>query len=112
MGNKSKALETRPNFVDNPEYIETNEKLDKIYQKKKQMVLKFKVNVTGASTEKTLNFFLNLEKFCGVQNQIRNILTDNTEINSQKNINKELYWYYKNLFIERRYLSEHDINNF
>ena len=67
MGNKPKTLETGPNFVDNPEYIETNEKLDKIYQKK-QVVLKLKVNVTGASTEKTLNFFLNLEKFCGVQN--------------------------------------------
>ena len=81
-------------------------------KKKKQAVLKFKVNVTGASTEKTLNFFLNLEKFCGVQNQIRNVITDNAEINSQKNINKELYLYYKNIFIERRHLSEHDINNF
>ena len=34
LENKLKTLETRLNFVDNPEYIETNEKLDKIYQKK------------------------------------------------------------------------------
>ena len=34
MKNKLKTLETRPNFVDNPEYIKTNEKLDKINQEK------------------------------------------------------------------------------
>ena len=32
MENKLKTLESSPNFVDNPEYTETNEKLDKIYQ--------------------------------------------------------------------------------
>ena len=34
LENKLKTLETRLNFVDNPEYIETNEKLDKIYHAK------------------------------------------------------------------------------
>ena len=33
LENKLKTLETRPNFADNPEYTETNEKLSKIYQK-------------------------------------------------------------------------------
>ena len=32
LENKLKTLETRPNFVDNPEDTQTNEKLDKIYQ--------------------------------------------------------------------------------
>ena len=32
LENKLKTLESSPNFVDNPEYAETNEKLDKIYQ--------------------------------------------------------------------------------
>ena len=63
--------------------------------------------------EKNLQFFfLNLEKSRAVQNQIRNILKDSIEINNQKDINKELCLYYKNLFNMRQHLSEHDINNF
>ena len=34
LENNLKTLETSTNFVDNPEYTETNEKLDKIYQEK------------------------------------------------------------------------------
>ena len=61
--------------------------------------------------EKSSVFFLNFEKSRAVQSQIRNILIDNIEINNQKYINKELYWYYKNLFNERRHLTEHVIDN-
>ena len=92
LKNELKTLETRPDFIDNPEYTETNEKLDKIYQEKIS--------------------FLSLEKSRVVQNQIRNILIGNIEVNNQKDINNALYLYYKNLFNERQYLSEHDINNF
>ena len=45
--------------------------------------------------EKSLKYFVNLEKSRAVQNQIRNILKDNIEINNQKDINKKLYLYYK-----------------
>ena len=55
---------------------------------------------------------LNLEKSRAVQNQIRSILIDNIEINNQKDINNELYLYYKNLFNERQHLSEHDKTTF
>ena len=34
LENNFKTLETSTNFVDNPEYTETNEKLDKIYKEK------------------------------------------------------------------------------
>ena len=87
-------------FVNNPEYTETNENIDKIYQEK----------TNGISIEKF--FFLNLEKSRAVQNQIRNILIDNIEINNQKDINNELYLYYQNLFNERQHLSEHNIHIF
>ena len=40
--------------------------------------------------EKSSKFFLNLEKSHAVQNQIRNILIDNKEVNSQQDINNEL----------------------
>ena len=109
---KLKTLENSPSLVNNPEYIETNEKLHKIYQEK--------VNATRIRSkcnwyehgEKSTNFFLNLEKSRAVQNQIQNIIKDNTEINNHKDINKEHCLYYKNIFNERQHLSEHDINNF
>ena len=62
--------------------------------------------------EKNINFFFqNLEKLEAVQNQIWNILIGNMEVNNKKDINNELYLYYKNFFNERQHLSEHDINN-
>ena len=107
-----KTLENSPSFVDNPEYIETIEKLDKIYQQKTNGVrIRSKCNWYEHG-EKSSKFFLNLEKSRSVQNQIRNILIAYTKINNQNDINKELYLYYKNLFNERQHLSEHDINNF
>ena len=63
------------------------------------MVLELEVNVIGTSTEKNL---LNLEKSRAVQNQIRNVLIYNIEINNQKDINKELYLHYKNPFNKRQ----------
>ena len=68
--NKLKTLEVRPNFVNNPEYTETDEKLDKIYQEKANGVrIGSKCNWYEHG-EKSSKFFLNLEKFCAVQNQI------------------------------------------
>ena len=96
-----KTLENSPSFVDNPEYIETIEKLDKIYQQKTNGVrIRSKCNWYEHG-EKSSKFFLNLEKSRSVQNQIRNILIAYTKINNQNDINKELYLYYKNLFNER-----------
>ena len=62
--------------------------------------------------KKFSKFFLNFEKSRAVQNQIRNTLIGNIEINDQKDIHNELYLYYKNLFNERQHVSEHDINSF
>ena len=112
MENKLKTLENKPSFVYNPEYIETNEKLDNIYQEKANGIRIRSKCDWYEHEEKSSKFFLNLEISRAVQNQIRNILKDNIEINNQKDINKELYLYYKNLFNERQHLSEHDINNF
>ena len=62
--------------------------------------------------EKSSKFVLNLEKSQTVKIQIANILIGNIEVNNQKDINNELYSYYKNLFNERQHLLEGDINNF
>ena len=66
---KLKTLETRSNFVDNPEYAETNEKLGKIYQEKTNGIrIRSKYN-WYKNSEKFSNFFLNLGKFRAVQNK-------------------------------------------
>ena len=112
LENKLKTLETRPDFINDPKYTETNEKLDKIYQEKiNGFSIRSKCNWYEHG-EKSSKIFLSLEKSHAVQNQIRNILLGNTEVDDQKYINNELYSYYKNLFNERQHLSEHDINNF
>ena len=90
LENKLKTLETSPNFVDNPEYTETNEKLDKIYQEK---IIGIRIRSKCdwyEHGEKSPKFFLNLEKPRVVQNQIRNILVGNIEVIYQKDINNEL----------------------
>ena len=111
MENKLKTLETRPDFIDNPEYTETNEDLDKIYQEKINYIrIGIKCNWYEHG-EKSSKFFQSLEKSRTVQNQIGNILIGNIKVNNQKDINNALNLYYKNLFNERQHLSEHDINN-
>ena len=112
LENKLKTLQTRPDFINNLDYSGTNEKLGKIYQEKANSIrIRSKCNWQKYG-KKSSKFFLSLEKSRAVQNQIRNILIGNTEVNNQKHINNELYLYYKNLFNERQHLSEHDINNF
>ena len=112
LKNKLKNHENSSSFVVNPEYIETNEKLDKIYQEKTNGIrIRSKYNWYKHG-EKSSKFFLNLEKSRAVQNQIRNILLANKEINNQKDIYKQLYLYYKNVFNERQNLCENDIKNF
>ena len=112
LENKLKTLETSPNFVDNPEYTETNGKLDKTYQEKTNGIRIRSTCGWYEHREKSSKFFPNLEKSRAVQNQIRKILIGNIEANNQKDINNKLYSYYKNLFNERQHLPEHDINNF
>ena len=68
MENKLKALETRATFVHNPEYLKTNEKLDKITRKTHYgniMVLELTVNVIATSKEKTPQNFSRFRKIFG-----------------------------------------------
>ena len=95
LENKLKTLETRPNFVDNPEYTEIIEKLDKIYQEKTNGIrIRSKYNWYKHG-EKSSKFLLNLEKSREAQNQIRNILIGNIEVNNQKDLNNELNYIIK-----------------
>ena len=76
------------------------------------MVLESEVNIIGTTWRKIFKIFSKFRKISCSAKQIRNILKDNIEINNQKDIDKELYLYYKSLFNERQHLSEHDRNSF
>ena len=62
LENKSKVLETSTNLVDNPEYTETNEKLDRTYQEKTNCIRIRSKCDWYKHGEKYSFFFLNLEK--------------------------------------------------
>ena len=105
MENKLKPLENSISFIDNPD---NNEKLDKIYQEKT-------IRSNGDwynHDEKFVKSFLNLGKSLADQNQSRNILIGNIEVNNQKVISSEIYLYYKNLLSERQDLSKHGMDNY
>ena len=70
MKHKLKPLENSPNFVDNPEYTETNAKHDKIYQEKTYGIRIRSKCDWYEHGEKSSKLFLNLEKPRAVQNQI------------------------------------------
>ena len=63
LENKFKTLETRPDFVDNPEYTETNEKLDKIYQEK----------INGIRIRSKCNWYEHGEKSSNIFSKLRKI---------------------------------------
>ena len=97
--NKLKILGTSANFVDNPKYTETNENLNKIYQEKTNRIRIRRQCDWYEQGEKSSKYFLDLEKSRAVQNQIRNILIDNMEVNNQKDVNNDLYLYCKSLLM-------------
>ena len=112
LENKLKTLENRPDFIDSPEYTETNEKLDKIYQEKINGI-RIESKWNWYEHRETLSkFFLSLQKSRAVQSHTRKIIIANTEANSQKDINNKVSLYYKNIFNEKQHLSEHYINKF
>ena len=112
LENKLKTLENNPSFVNNPEYIESNEKLDKIYQEKANGIrIRSKCNWYKHEEKSSIFFFKFRKISCSAKSNSK-YLKRYIEINNQKDINKELCLYYKNLFNMRQHLSEHDINNF
>ena len=68
--NKLKTLETSASFVDNLEYTDTNEKLDKIYQEKTNGI-RIRSKCDWYELGKNFSkFFLNFEKSRAVQKSL------------------------------------------
>ena len=95
---KLKSLECTTNYLDNCEYVSCKSKLDQFYEEKANGIrIRSKCDWYDSGAKST-KFFLNLEKTRAYQNKIRNILINGNEITGQKEINKELFAFYNNLF--------------
>ena len=112
LESKLKLLETTEKFDSNSEYIECKNKLEQIYTEKANGIrIRSKCDWYEYG-EKSSKFFLNLEKSRANQSKVRNICKNNNEITEQKEINQELFNYYKDLFTEKLKISKTDINNY
>ena len=86
------------NYVHNIDYQVYKQQLDTIYEKKaKGIKIRSKCNWYELS-EKSTKFFLNWEKYRGIQSQIHSIVINQGEITDQDEINKQIFYFYQSLF--------------
>ena len=95
---KLKILESKIRDREDPEYVHCKEELYKLYEGKINGAMIRSRCDQHEHGEKSSKFFLNLEKNCAVQNQIRTISCSQKEITDEKEINTELFKFYKVLF--------------
>ena len=112
LENKLKKLVNNTNYIENLEYIDCRNKLDKIYEQKINSArIRSKCNWYQFG-EKSSNFFLNLQKPRSTQSTIRNITKDKKNLTCHKKINQELFDFYKALFSENLNVSKNEIMEF
>ena len=88
LENKLKKLENNTNYIENLEYIDSRNKLDKIYEQK----------INGIIIRSKHDWYQYGEK--SSQSTIRNITKDKKKLTCHKRINQELFDFYKGLFSE------------
>ena len=109
LENKLKKLENNTNYIENLEYIDCRNKLDKIYEQKINGIRIRSKCDWYEHGEKSSKFFLNLEKTRSTQSTIRNITKDKKNLTCHKRINQELLDFYKALFLENLNLFKNKI---
>ena len=112
LENKLKKLEINTNCMENLEYIDCRNKLDKIYEQKINGIRIRSKCDWYEHGEKSSKFFLNLEKTRSTQSTIRNITKDKKNLTFHKKINQELFDFYKGLFSENLNVSKNEIMQF
>ena len=88
LENKLKKLENNTNYIENLEYIDSRNKLDKIYEQK----------INGIAIRSKHDWYQYGEK--SSQSTIRNITKDKKKLTCHKRINQGLFDFYKGLFSE------------
>ena len=90
LENKLKKLENNTSYVENLEYIDCRNKLDKIYEQKINGIrIRSKCDWYEYG-EKSSKFFLNLEKTSATQSTLRNITKDKKKLTYHKRVLKKL----------------------
>ena len=112
LENKLEKLENNTNCIENLEYIDCRNKLDKIYEQKINGIRIRSKCDWYEHGEKSSKFFLNLEKTRSTQSTIRNITKDKKNLTCHKKINQELFDFYKGLFSENLNVSKNEIMQF
>ena len=100
LENKLKKLENNTNYIENLEYIDSRNKLDKIYEQK----------INGIIIRSKHDWYQYGEK--SSQSTIRNITKDKKKLTCHKRINQELFDFYKGLFSENLNVSKNKIMQF
>ena len=100
LENKLKKLENNTNCMENLEYIDCRNKLDKIYEQK----------INGIIIRSKHDWYQYGEK--SSQSTIRNITKDKKKLTCHKRINQELFDFYKGLFSEILTCSRTKLCNF
>ena len=95
---KLRILGSKIRYRNDAEYVHCKEELDKLYEGKIDDALIRSRCVWHEHGDKSSKYFLNLEKNRAVQNQIRTISCSEKEITDEKEINTELFKFYKALF--------------
>ena len=112
LENKLEKLENNTNCMENLDYIDCRNKLDKIYEQKVNGIRIRSKCDWYKHGEKSSKFFLNLEKTRSTQSTIRNITKDKINLTYHKKINQELFDFYKGLFSENLNVSKNEIMPF
>ena len=113
LENKLKKLENNTNCMENLEYIDCRNKLDKIYEQKINGIRIRSKSVNGTKTGKSLqNSFLILKKLDLHKAQFEILQKIKKNLTCDKKINQELFDFYKGLFSENLNVSKNEIMQF
>ena len=98
LENKLKLYEQNLKCFENEDYLRCKLRLEEIYKTKANGVKIRSICNWYENGEKSSKFFLNLEKNCFVQNQIRKLIIEEKELTEQNEITNNIFTFYQNLF--------------
>ena len=105
-------LKSNLNCDKTQEYINCKNKLDKVYDDIAEGIKVRSECQRYEKDEKSIKFFLNLEKTKGTQGTVKKLEINNKEIDNPVEINKELERFFENLFERKLRKTKHAYNEF
>ena len=112
LENKLKLYEQNLKCFENEDYLRCKLRLEEIYKTKANGVKIRSICNWYENGEKSSKFFLNLEKNCFVQNQIRKLIIEEKELTEQIEITNNIFTFYQNLFSKQTNFKQKDLINY